>query len=87
MRAYTADPARSEGLLGEALGFEQAARGRWEVRGESRERLLRLRRRPGGNHPRQGAGTVHHVAFASQPEDQEAWRERVARGGRPPDRR
>src|SRR5207237_4391299 len=32
----------------------------------------------------QGAGTVHHVAFASQLDEHEAWRERVeAGGGRP----
>ena len=29
----------------------------------------------------QGAGTVHHVAFAAQPEDEEAWRERVLQAG------
>jgi glyoxalase family protein len=28
-----------------------------------------------------GAGTVHHVAFASLPEDHEAWRELLARAG------
>ena len=30
----------------------------------------------------QGAGTVHHVAWASQTEDHEAWQQRVARGRR-----
>ena len=34
--------------------------------------------------PVQGAGTVHHVAFAAQPQDEEAWRERVAQGGARP---
>ena len=29
-----------------------------------------------------GAGTVHHVAWSSPPEEHEAWRERVARGRR-----
>ena len=28
-----------------------------------------------------GAGTVHHVAWASTPEEHEAWRERVIEGG------
>ena len=32
----------------------------------------------------QGAGTVHHVAWASSPEDHEAWRERVIKGGANP---
>jgi len=29
----------------------------------------------------QGAGTVHHIAWASAPDDHEAWRERVAAAG------
>jgi glyoxalase family protein len=32
----------------------------------------------------QGAGTVHHVAWASRDEDHEAWRERVLRAGARP---
>ena len=31
--------------------------------------------------PIQGAGTVHHVAFATRPEEHEAWQEQVARSG------
>jgi glyoxalase family protein len=34
--------------------------------------------------PRPGAGTVHHVAFAAQPQDHEAWRERLADAGARP---
>jgi glyoxalase family protein len=29
----------------------------------------------------QGAGSVHHIAFASELEDEEAWRARVSEGG------
>src|SRR4029079_12600803 len=29
----------------------------------------------------QGAGTVHHVAWASTPEEHERWREKIVRGG------
>ena len=34
--------------------------------------------------PRQGAGTIHHVAFAAAPEDEAAWQQRVAAGGAHP---
>jgi len=33
---------------------------------------------------RPGAGTVHHVAWATQIDDHEAWRERVAQAGMHP---
>ena len=33
----------------------------------------------------QGAGTVHHVAWASTPEEHERWREKVIERWRPPD--
>src|SRR5256885_1811869 len=32
----------------------------------------------------QGAGSVHHVAFASSPEEHESWRQRVIEGGARP---
>ena len=31
--------------------------------------------------PSQGAGSVHHIAFATQTDEQDAWRERVAQSG------
>ena len=31
--------------------------------------------------PISGAGTIHHVAWASRPEDHEAWQRRVAEAG------
>jgi glyoxalase family protein len=84
VRAYTVDPARSEGLLGETLGFDGDGTGRWEVRGEKRSGFYAYDVAPAEGSPRQGAGSVHHVAFASQPQDQEAWRERVEQSGARP---
>ena len=41
--------------------------------------------RPGaGRPPASGAGTVHHIAFATTIEEHEAWQQRVARGGARP---
>jgi glyoxalase family protein len=79
VRAYASDPAGSGGLL-EALGFDPAEDGAWEARGPRRGGLY-LYDAPDAGRGIQGAGTVHHVAWASEDEDHEAWRERVEQGG------
>ncbi len=78
VRAYASDPDRSAALL-EALGFAPG----WEARGDSRGGFY-VYDPPPAERGLQAAGTVHHVAWASQPEEHEAWRERVvAAGGQP----
>jgi glyoxalase family protein len=82
VRAFTDEPARSERLLTEVLGFEAAEGDAFEARGERRGgRILYDRSSTRG---RQGAGTVHHVAWAAPPEDIESWQDRVARSGARP---
>jgi len=81
VRAYTGDPVRSEALLGETLGFTKDAAGRWEARGEKRSGFYAYDAALTDAAPLPGAGTVHHVAFASLPEDHEAWRELLAQAG------
>jgi glyoxalase family protein len=81
VRAYTADPVRSEALLGETLGFTKDAAGRWEARGEERSGFYAYDAALTDAAPVPGAGTVHHVAFASLPEDHEAWRELLTQAG------
>jgi glyoxalase family protein len=83
VRAYAQDPRRSERLLREGLGFESADGVAWEVNGDERHGTYVYDAAPPGR-PVQGAGTVHHIAFASTMDDHPAWREKVARaGGRP----
>ena len=82
VRAYTADPERSRTLLEDGLGFGPAEQG-WEARGRERGGLYVYDEAP-GERGRQGAGTVHHVAWASENEDHEAWRERVEAAGASP---
>jgi glyoxalase family protein len=79
-RAYTGEPGRSERLLGSVLGFAGGEDGRWEVRGDERGGFYTYDQAP-EIEPRQGAGTVHHIAFAARYDDEEAWRERVVAGG------
>ena len=83
VRAYAHDPARSESLLRDTLGFTGGDDGRWEVRGDQRGGFYAYDPAPGG-HPIPGAGTVHHVAFASRTDEHEAWQRRVAGGGARP---
>jgi glyoxalase family protein len=82
VRAYASAPERSRPLLEEALAFEPAGDG-WEARGERRGSLYAYDAPP-AERGQQGAGTVHHVAWASHDEEHEAWRDRVlAAGARP----
>ncbi|HET8861680.1 MAG TPA: VOC family protein [Solirubrobacterales bacterium] len=79
--AYAAAPEESRRLL-ETLGFESIEVG-WEARGEQRGGLY-LYDDPPEERSRQGAGSVHHVAWASTVEDYEAWRDRAIEGGAQP---
>jgi glyoxalase family protein len=84
VRAYSNAPVRSERLLGEALGFTRGAGEHWDVRGDSRSGFYAYDPAPPEINRRQGAGSVHHVAFASRMEDLDAWREVVAETGAAP---
>jgi glyoxalase family protein len=79
VRAY-ADPGPSRRFLEDTLSFEPTGDGEWEVRGAKRGSWYAYDTPP--SEPGiPGAGTVHHVAWASPPEEHEAWHERVAAGG------
>jgi len=81
VRAYAAAPETSTGLL-EALEFEPTDAG-WEARGEERGGLY-VFDPPPATRPVQGAGSVHHVAWASTIEEHMAWRDKaIAAGARP----
>ncbi len=89
-RAYSDDPDASRALLADSLGFtphddgEFAREGAgWELRGKSRGGLWAYDEPP-AEPGLQGAGSVHHIAWASQIEDHEAWRERAVEGGAQP---
>jgi glyoxalase family protein len=79
VRAYSSSPDRSRSLLEDALAFEPSGGG-WESRGERRGSYYAYDEPP-AERGLQGAGTVHHVAWASHDEDHEQWRERVLAAG------
>ncbi len=83
VRAFAADPEASRPLLGDALSFESRGESVWEARGPNRGGLYSYDDPP-SERGVGGAGTVHHVAWASTMEDHEAWRERAFAAGASP---
>ncbi len=82
VRAY-ADPGPSKRFLEETLVFEPKGEGEWEVRGDRRGSHYAYDEPP--DEPGiPGAGTVHHVAWASPPEEHDNWQLRVAESGAHP---
>ena len=82
VRAFTRDPDKSRGFLEDVLGFEARDEDGWEVRGENRGGQYVYDSAESLGTP--GAGTVHHVAFASPMHDHGAWQQRVAEAGAHP---
>jgi glyoxalase family protein len=78
VRAYASQPQRSERLL-LALEFTPG----WEARGATRGGFYRYDPPP-KERGLASAGTVHHVAWASPPDEHEAWRQKVIEGGGQP---
>jgi glyoxalase family protein len=83
VRAFTLDPSASRQLLEATLGFQPRDPGGYEVRGPKRGGLYLYDPAPEAP-PVQGAGTVHHVAWASLPDEQAAWEERLRDAGAHP---
>jgi glyoxalase family protein len=76
VRAYSSHPDDSVPTL-EALGFSRAAEG-WELAGETRRARI-VYDTPAG-HGREGAGSIHHVAWSAA-DDAELTEARVRAGG------
>ncbi|MEX0874023.1 MAG: VOC family protein [Actinomycetota bacterium] len=81
-RALTADAQRSRDLLETTMGFRPTGASDYECRGDERGSLWSYDETT--TRGIQGAGTVHHIAWASRIEDHPAWRERVIAGGMEP---
>jgi glyoxalase family protein len=82
VRAYAADTEASRSFLEGALDFRPVGEAAFESRGEERGSFYfydRSEERGVG-----GAGTVHHVAWASPMDEHEAWRQRVLEAGARP---
>ncbi len=78
--AYATDPAASAVVLEQALGFART-NDEWESRSELRGGWIAYDE-PAAEPAIEGAGSVHHVAWACEMDDLAVWRERVVQAGR-----
>lgn len=83
VRAYSSEPEASRRFLEEILAFAPSGDSTWEVRGCERGGFYAYDAPP-ADRGIPGAGTVHHVAWASTMEDHEEWQSRVAASGAHP---
>ena len=83
VRAFSHKPERSADLLTGTLGFASTEQGAYESRGATRGSFYAYDAAP-DLRGLGGAGTVHHIAWASTMEDHTAWRDRVIEGGASP---
>lgn len=79
VRAYAADPGASAALLRDTLGFNfnDGDDAYWSAGGTLRSSYFAYDEPP-VDPSVQGAGSVHHVAFATRLGDQDSWQRRVA---------
>ena len=76
-RAYLGGDLQADAeLLTETLGFLETGPGEYLLQGE--QRTFTWAYDAPSEHGRQGAGTVHHIAWHSRDEDHEAWRQLLA---------
>jgi glyoxalase family protein len=81
VRAYSLAPDASRMFLDTGMGFTAVSPPHeWEASGADRSSYYVYDQAP-DERPLGGAGTVHHVAWASPIEEHEAWRERVSKAG------
>jgi glyoxalase family protein len=85
VRAYAVDPGLSKSLLEDTLGFVPIPHGpvqvaAYERRGDHRGNVY-MYDPPPPERGLQGAGSVHHVAWAAQPDEIEAWQRHVTAAG------
>lgn len=67
-------------VLERVLGAERLDEGRWQLAGAARHGWIRYEPPP-AHRGQPGGGTVHHVAWATEPAEHDAWLERLHEGG------
>jgi glyoxalase family protein len=80
VRAYGARVATTGALLEEVMGAERIAENSWELAGPERHGTIAYDAPP-DQAGRGGAGTVHHVAFATERSEHEGWLARLHGAG------
>ncbi len=80
--AYGERVSGSKAILEDVLGATAIGEQRWGLRGTSRGGMIRFEEPP-AERPTPGGGTVHHVAWATEPAEHDAWLERLQAAGVP----
>ncbi|MBL0179820.1 MAG: VOC family protein [Gemmatimonadetes bacterium] len=80
VRAYGGRVAGSRRVLEAVMGAEPVGEQEWRITGPSRTGWITFENPP-MEASRPGAGTVHHVAWSTEPAEHELWVERLAMGG------
>jgi len=80
VRAFGGRVAQTARLIEEVMGGVPAGASTWEFAGNARHGSISYDAPPPAP-GRPGAGTVHHVAFATEREEHAGWLERLHRGG------
>jgi len=78
-RAYAPYAAVEESVLTDVLGFTHLGGGEYRLEGERRH--FHWAYDPPAGDPVPGAGTVHHIAWATRDDQQRAWRSRIVEAG------
>jgi glyoxalase family protein len=79
-RAYASFSAVEDEILTRTLGFTRTGTGEYELEGSDRRFRFAYDAPPRGRDI-QGAGSVHHIAWAARDEDHLAWQARVRDAG------
>jgi glyoxalase family protein len=80
VRAYSLRPPSSHRVLEEVMGARRVADERFELRGPERGGTVQFDDAP-ASRAIQGAGTVHHVAFAAPNDEHPRWPQHLANAG------
>ena len=78
-RAYAVYAGVEDSILTDLLGFRYEGEGEYVLNGSDRK--FRFAYDAPTYNDQQGAGSVHHIAWASNDEDHVAWQERIAAAG------
>jgi glyoxalase family protein len=79
VHAAVANPRKSRALLTGVMGFEAKGENAFETRGDARGGSIVFE--PAAGRGFGGAGTIHHIAWASRMDDHDAWRTQVLDAG------
>ena len=83
VRAYSVAPERSAAVLERLLAAMPQGDSAWELRGDRRGSFIAYDEPPADERPRQGAGSVHHVAWGTTQPDHPRWYEHLTQAGVP----